>query len=473
MASTGRWRAGTDNASKLDQPGRSTLEERYLEAYRTNVSARQGLDELRQQDGNAAPGVREQVTLGSKAGSYLQLIRQRRRHEEYQVLHRHVEKLSKTPAAHPHFLDIRVSLSDAEGSQPGHTANSFGSLDGQPETLADLSDRLERAVLQAKHRLEHERRLLEQIKIEHHQQPETPTRIQRLQGLTAVQTELFSWVEEKLASSPEMDTNEVGGAQSKLQVHDLDSTEADNTDVKSQYDLYLKARQRLLHAVAVLSHTLDKNGSLTTTKASTSPERGPYDTELPVSVFLEQRLVPLYDAHQAAKMRQSLLSAMINESYTQTLQELDRLADESHLLSSYPLSSHSGRQVNITRASSQADRPRPAKTDNEPDEIGQKIQAWTFASEAASKSTSSFVSEQLQRGMESLDQADVNISKLQELTGDTPESAHDVEDEEDIWTGDIKVDHRTSQRGRKAARSASPWTRLNGRIGLDEKSANG
>lgn len=472
MASTSRSRTAVDPSPKTKLPGRSILEERYLEAYQRNALARRNLDELWQQGGKAGASVQDQVSPGSKSGSYLQLIRQRRRHEEHQVLHRHVEKLSKTPAAQPHFLDIHVPPSDAQGSQLENHGTFLGPLDGQAGTLRDLSDRLERAVLKAKHRLEHERQLLEQIKNEHHQQPETTTLVQRLQGLTAVQTELFLWVEEKLALSTEMDTDELGVAQSELQVHDQESTEADDADVESQYELYLKARQRLLDTVAVLSHTLDEAESLAATEASASTERRAYYTGLPVSAFIEHRLIPVHDENQAARMKQAFLSAMVNESNTQTLQELDRLADESHLLSSYPLLSHSGRQANITRASSQVDRSRPAKDDSEPDEIGQRIQAWTFASEAASRTTGSFVSEHLQHGMESLDHADANISKLQELTGDTPEPAHDVEDEEDIWTGDIKVDRGISHRGRKAGRSASPWTRLNGKIGLDERPAN-
>ncbi len=106
---------------------------------------------------------------------------------------------------------------------------------------------------------------------------------------------------------------------------------------------------------------------------------------------------------------------------------LDRLADESHLLPSYPLPTSKSKLKSLEVPSSFADE----MLSHEKPDSSHRARAWVFASEQAGRVTKNSVSQKLEEGGVAIDNAHEALAELQRLLGGG--SATESKSNRDIW----------------------------------------
>ena len=500
--------AQQDNKNKdkkptsTSNPKPSPLQKRYIAAKEANASARRTLEKLQQEPPQGSSDASSRINYvtvenGQQAAAvgasrslnaYVQHISQEREHATLQIVHRYATRLSRTEAARPGFLDFGV-LGDGGGDLEGRGIGSEGGWqsqgnapgvdakhgEGGNETVDLLTERLERAILKAKYQLAREEKLLKEIREENgYGRPgfassQEVTKPQRLKGLTAVQNELFCWIEGRLAESQEAEMANEGLGQVERDSEDegTATTQADvsSTSIEDSYEDYIKARKQLLEVVARISQS-KATTKLTPAQPAPVVQEVYSEQSIPQLLsFVERQLIPSQNADHAAKQNLSYLSTLLKEGESQTLQELDRIAEESHLLSAYPPPSQT---TNRARTKSGLRREASMDDEGDEDEISQRVKAWALASKSAATATRETVTSQLRQGGAHLDQADDFLATVQRLAGETPEGTNDGDDEEeDIWTGDINSERQGGRNARQGTKLTGPWSVLNGKIGLD------
>lgn len=440
------------------------LQKRYLDVLASNDAATRTLNELQQQQQHAEQNVPNGCDEGQSGGAttFIALLNQRRHHDKWQVVHRHADRLSQECAAQAHFLDIHPQNPILNETDQG-IHSELETLGSETESIEVLTTRLEHAVLKAKHQLAREKELLAKIT-----DMRTKTTglgsvspSQTLRGLNAVQIELFTWIESRLAESQEAETQ--NGSRTVVSSCEHDAVDMPRDlgaqTIQAKYQLYLKSRQRLLHAVSLA------------TRETGSPRReaapGPSDeapivetlTPQPILPFIEKQLLPLIQANEETVSISDLLYSTLDASRNELVQTLDRLADESHLLEMYTLHSQSRG----------ASRLKPSSNTIEtPNAVRDKVEAWAFASASAASSTKKIVTGQLEEGEHHLQQAHGQIGQVRKLLGETQADEHSEDSEEDIWAGDIRTERQRTHQARQRDQAAGPWGGLNGKLDLDE-----
>lgn len=475
----------------------SGLRRKYLEAVRANAAAKKSLEDAQKEalelslyitrNGGDDQIQKEQGRSASKKNldTHVAVLRQRRELEKLQVFQDTLDQLDRMEAARPGFLDLQAIKGKAPDlpaiivqKEMGH-GNALGG-NGGALLAENLLVKLEKTVVQAKSKLEKERKLLEELKSKTKDQP--VDKETRVAALSSVRDELVSWVEEQLSKSGSGSVDDVHLQELEEQQRTADAERhmlQSKARIESQYAAYLQARERLLDMAAVVT-TLPQAGSAQTIKPLVSvakkldvsdPTMANANTAQDLLNYTTTHLLPLLKLQKALAVQKTYLNSSLARSRESTLQTLSRLSDESHLLPSYPMLAHQPRfQHAVAALESRGGREHTGETT---DPVLRQAQAWAFASDGARTVTKQSVEEKTLEGLESIDAAQEGLSELysllkQDYLGD---AAHGVEDlkegsadaDEDIWAEEI---NRKTKQKKEKDKGKGPWAGLNGKVGV-------
>ena len=433
------------------------LRKEYLRALSANARAKKEYDAACRSlsvvtDRSRIPKTDTADQGTSSLKDYMQLLRQRQAYEKLQILNDYLDTLSKKEAAKPDYLKAVVSSSSAGLStlpvrQP-HTVQDEASR----ENTDALVLRLEQSVLKAKHMLEQEKRLLGDLqssRASNGSLENASTKEQnqgsQVEALTRTRDELVIWIEEQLAKSGAEEGSHTSSTQDKRDVSK--STEELNEEIKLRYDQYLEARKRLLAAVSTASSSPLQPGTdskaIKEAQVEPDPLRSSQSTSIALLPYIKDHLLPLADLQNLLYQQKSYLSSTIEDQNGDILRELDRLAEESHLLAAYPMPTRPKKNAGVLGARPSASDSAMSSTVHRSQE---RISEWSFAADSARNATIQDVEKHVQAGFESAEAAGETVQKLGRLLGPSQEEAK------------IHGQRR------------SPWALLDGQIGFIDSS---
>jgi hypothetical protein len=455
------------------------LRREYLQALQANVAARkqhqlvsEKLAAAARLESAATPSHDSSLELSS----YLKLVRDRRRHAKLQVFQHYLQELRgrDTATVEDFEKQDRDQLTLHEDiAQEDH--NGSGARDSDIEGLVQ---KLERAVIRAKSQLDREKKLYEDLKarndsIGFRKNDADPSA--KVAALQRTRDELVHWVEEKLVGSGNTEEAPV----TELPAEEIEESarilEDQRVRIVEQYAAYTDTRKRLLEAAARACQPV----STAPTKPPTQPPdlRGmSIEETLPVEPlevisFTSDILHPLSKNQRSLALQKFYLSGLLAKEKTTTLRILNRLSDESHLLPEYPILARQPRFKHAAAALSSrqaANQPDPAKED----EIVKMAEAWAFASAAAGSNEKEYVEQKVGDGSERARVAQQELQRVYDLLNQSLEEA--LEDEQasqasgDVWASEAQSTRSRTRLARSNQRPKGPWSRLNGKVGLDD-----
>lgn len=183
--------------------------------------------------------------------------------------------------------------------------------------------------------------------------------------------------------------------------------------------------------------------------------------------YLTEYLIPSARAQKAFLHQESHIATSLSTQQDLTMQLLNRLANESHLLPNYPLLSRQPRFKNAVAALGPK-QPSPPVHESR---STYDARAWAFAADAARSATHEIVEQRLEHGFTHVKNAQVVLDDIRELLGSN--GVDEGGREEAIETDDTGVSGSTTSNGHppksKVAAQRGPegiWSGLNGKVGL-------
>jgi hypothetical protein len=460
------------------------LRRQYLKEIQANIKARQSYQDFlaskeRQRASVTTAG--EDAEGARRLETHLKLLQMRKRHEEVQITRHYLEALKETNPDKDGALDFRsVELDRDELPQLAPLGGANGA-ESYGESTKTLTEKLERAVITAKYKLEREKTLLAEVKARHatdsSQDRVTDPRA-RVAALCAAKDELVRFLEEKM-SSVGLEDDDVPAHATEQGNEPRSSREEVEEQIKAEYEAYITARKRVLEAAANALYSSpeldsgnavsDKNTGAAENRARPPPATG--QSAVSTLPFISEQILPLLQNQKATALQESYTAKVVRMQTAKALDSLERLADESHLLPAYPIMARHERFKNVAAALGGPGKLGQAMS--EPGESGETVrlaEAWAFAAEEAKKSEEDFVMEKIKSGNEMLDGAGESSAMLDRLRcGEKEDSELDGDDrsEADIWLEAAGADTQNarSRRMRSSQLEQGPWAGLDGKIG--------
>lgn len=468
----------------------SGLRKDYLRALQANVKARNEFKELSEHPLNAksddtrhlgpthSRGVEDRA---ERLSTYLSLLQERRKYEKLSILQDYLEILNKKDVATSDYLSID-RMEKEFPPMPEAPSVALESVLSNSDTDL-LIHRLERTVLRAKHALETEKSLIAKLKEETHieetqaeatntESPSTGSGSgSKVAALCRTRDELIKWMEEQLANSSQINEDaspknsdrkleEVGG--------DMEQRKA---AVAARYELYLEARKGMIAAASeVVSNQGEGEGGNEDQIVDPQIESGGKHKDQQASgilPYLTEYLIPSARAQKDLLQQESHIATSLSTQERLTVQLLDRLADESHLLPNYPLLTRQPRFKKSVAALGSKQLSPPLKESRSTYEA----RAWAFAADAARSATDEVVGERLEHGFTHVENAKGVLDELRELLGSNGADEGGRGESigsDDMAVGETTMSKRLPVRGKLAAQKASEgiWSGLDGKVGL-------
>ncbi|KAL3475797.1 hypothetical protein BJX99DRAFT_152990 [Aspergillus californicus] len=453
------------------------LRKEYLEALQANIAAKKQQEliseKLSSGKGSERPGPeRTSPDYSLELQAYLRLVRDRRQHTKLQTFEYYLQDLRARNTTYPEDFE---NLQDQ--TQP---YDEFGEEDQNGIAGGDIQGlvhKLERAVIRAKFQLDREKRLYEDLKSRNASdglQMAAPS--VKAVALQRARDELVQWVEEKLVGS----ANKEEEPMQELPAEEIEESarilEEQRLHIGKKYATYTETRKLLLEAAGRACQPV----STSSTKSPPRPSdiRGvPTDETLPIEPlevlsFTSDVLLPLSKSQRSLVLQKFYLSGMLAKEKSTTLRILNRLSDESHLLPEYPILARQPRFKHATAALNSrhaTNQPDPAKQDK----IVTMAEAWAFASAAAGSGEKEYVEQKVAEGSDRAEQARHEMQRVYNLLNQNLEETLEDEPGEsqkanDIWAYEARTTRSRARLPRNDKRSEGPWTRFNGRVGLDD-----
>ncbi|KAJ4150760.1 hypothetical protein LMH87_011495 [Akanthomyces muscarius] len=452
----GRDAEGTVNTDST--PANSVYRE-YLDVLKENIAARKNFEAARQYD---IPELRTEGTAASASASLglnerLALLKLHQKRDGLYAVQETLDTLLEQPAADAEFLDADRVLQGTPALPPvprdviTTMAIEQSSL---PLDIAGQVNQLERLVLRAKLLLRQEEQLLHEARQRVRRASQPPSQSAKLTALGATRDELINWIETELGkASPEIQRPEDDGISSERGPGKADpaAIQAQLGAIKEKYTLYVSARKVLLEMAACDSkppQPLAANMKSTKRASLAAPSRPPMDH------LVAPYLASLVDAsanHKAAVAYRTQISSLLNKTAQINNRQVSKLAEESHLLSTFPPRGASGRPG--TNSASQAS-------------IATQVMPWVEASDAAKMATLESVAETVENGQIALEGLMSTLEGIGKITGKDILSS---EVDEDTWLGaDTPRARRHTRKGSRAISQSStdPWSKVRGNLGL-------
>jgi len=456
------------------------LRRSYLKALQAHAKAKNEYTRLTCDSSTDTNGVQPKEFQDNEdsresVATYLTLIREQQRYEKLTILQDYLDILSQKDAARPDYLQMNDIL---EGVAPLPETSQISVLPPTPPPTSEtdtqtLTTRLEKAVLCAKNALDNQKRLLAKIKKEQQKQrasgqPTTTISTEmKIRALSCTRDELISWIEEHLAkTSQSTDTADKLSTPDSKSAHY--SIEKRRKEVQDRYEDYLEARQCLVGLVLssdtppLEAYSKAENAEPHSQERIVESNQHEASSVLP---YLTEYLIPAANAQNSFLRQESYVSSTLASQNQATVQLLDRLAEESHLLPNYPVLARQPRFQKVVEAlrskSSPSTLAEARRSEDEPQILSQARQ-WAFAADASRSAKQEAVKERLEHGTTHICTAEKLVKELQEILGVDKEENED-EGDEDIWTGSIEV---KSQKQPSSSGRTGIWAGLDGNIGV-------
>ncbi|KAJ0421812.1 hypothetical protein BJY00DRAFT_105538 [Aspergillus carlsbadensis] len=455
------------------------LRREYLQALQANIAARkqhQLISEKLAAAARADPGAPPSHDSSLELSSYLNLVRDRRRLAKLQVFEHYLQELRGRDIAS--VEDFEKQDRDQLALHEDLAREDHNGSVARDSDIEGLVQKLERAVIRAKSQLDQEKKLYEELKAQNDLNgfsKDAADPKAKVAALQRTRDELVYWVEEKLVGSG----NAADAPVTELPAEEIEESarilEEQRVRILEQYAAYTDARKRLLEAAARACQPVST--------ASTIPPTQPADLRgmsiqetlpvepLEVLSFASDILHPLSKNQRSLALQKFYLSGLLAKEKTTTLRILNRLSDESHLLPEFPILARQPRFKHAAAALSSrqaASQPDPAKQD----EIVNMAEAWAFASAAAGSNEKEYVERKVSDGSERAQVAQQELQRVYDSLNQSLEEA--VEDEQasqassDIWASEAQSTRSRTRLARSNQRSQGPWSRLNGKLGVEE-----
>ena len=468
------------------------LRRQYLKEVQANIKVRQDYQNLlaitRSGDANVTTRTGEADGGSTKLETHLKLLQMRKRHKEVQIIRHCLEKLKETNPAKDGGLDFKSPQLDGEELPQVTSVEGINGADGHGENTKALMDKLERVVVGAKYSLEREQRLLAEVKARHATDSSQDRVIDpeaRVAALSATRDELVRFLEEKMLNAA-VEDEDVPGQVAEKGSELASDREQVQKQIRAEYGRYIGAREMVLESAVKALYPSQAPGSENTStfthedskeaenrnRALASPAGQSNGSLLP---FVAEQVLPLLQNQNVAALQNSYTTRVINTERAKALDNLERLADESHLLPAYPIMARQERFKNVAAAfGAQRKLDQGMVGPEESDKITRRVEAWAFAAEEAAKAEEYFVVEKIRHGNERLDKAGESLAVLAQMLGSDQENSElggEDNGEADIWLEAAGADQKKaqSQRLRPSRLEQGPWAGLNGKIGVVDK----
>jgi exonuclease VII small subunit len=465
------------NAAGINQPPDVRgLQRDYLRALDANLVARDQHEKMRKEllprsDQRLATAQTDSHNPPNPLEEHLVKVKTQRKQAKLQAVEKHIGLLNQKGVAASGYLDPEDIFKDTRAlpDVPADVVNgiALGPESEQPG-LQRLIDRLEKQVFKAKMLLKGEAQLLDSVKSRSTARLEEISDYAKLTALNATRTELINWMETELGKaspSPEEDGQEdVDRREEKLSVK-AEYVDEQLATIKVKYTQYLAARKALLQLVGQKPQPT----IMPLNNPNTISDSGTRAVPAPVTYLLTPNLESLLSiAHETKGLinLKSHLNTTVNKQLKESGQTLDHLAEESHLLPSYPMPGASRRKLGPSFGDLQqgSSEDRSSTT---------KVKPWVHAADSAKIATLEAVTEKMEEGQVALEGSVRTLQEIDQLLGRTPEEKKKTEEvtEDDMRLAETKTGEAAAVR--KHARTASKvdrdmdlWSFLDGSLGL-------
>jgi hypothetical protein len=315
-------------------------------------------------------------------GSRLDQLHQEKRNRELGVIEHYAQELTKLSTSLPPSFD-QTDLVLA--------ASSFESTEVD-QRVRSLTKDLEWTVFETRQKAARASGSLKTAQSTLISRSDLTIRAQ-VHALGLVRDELTKWIEERLLVCGDEETAEYENEA----VGNGDETVSDN-DMQNTFHAFTVARTNLLQII----HSTAKPpaAELINDDVGDGARIALPQIEDPVSQLeLSSATSTLRDGNDHAMF---YLEAQIRNEQEVTLEMLQRLADESQLLPAFPM-------LNKSENFSNARKVFGDKQSEQPDQVTEHSQAWSFAADAASETTKNKISQQLLVGESAVNRADQNM----------------------------------------------------------------
>jgi hypothetical protein len=440
--------AGTTSLETIPD-GVSGLRRDYMLALRDNVAAREQYAALVAQSREtiSKQNMPTPAAPDEPLHDYTALLKRRQRHRRLEILQSHSKRLAEKAAADSIDQDPRMILKDLPAAP--ELSNIGSTSDDPADAHADfqgLLGRLEKAVLRAKHMHARESRRLDTLKYKDHIADRTTSQARsfsataKVAALDRTRDELITWIESELSKAADSAENEKAE-----ELHDQAEVPLNERlkKIDSQYMNYVAARATLLELLSAPEPAIP-SAELGPEEKSDVKDSISDTTEFVNQVLpaLERHLVPISNLRKSLIQQKSHLAACLAQRQEETSQTLQRLADESHLLPTYPLLAGREGFKNAVAALAPRHASTPSRVingDSEKRDSLEKIRAWAFASNAARTATQEYVTERVEGGHRSLSDADQILSDIRIILGQSRGQGHQVVDPQEREDDEIRA----------------------------------
>jgi hypothetical protein len=248
----------------------------------------------------------------------------------------------------------------------------------------------------------------------------------RLQALGTARNELISWIETELAKAGESSADPDQQDFKTTEKKGKDYIDTQLSSIQRQYAQYTKARQAMIIAA---TGSLDKPAPTTTeddTAAAAQKEEAGKSNAMShvLHPYLEE-LTFVSNQQKSMIQQKSHVTIGLAKQLKEAGQGLDRLAEESHLLPSYPLAGSHRKETSFAEEISSHEKP----------DSSHRARAWVHASEVASKATKEAVAEKLEEGEAAILEARQVLLDLQHLLGEDANNGNESKNlSKDVWS---------------------------------------
>ncbi|KAJ9669350.1 hypothetical protein H2201_000702 [Coniosporium apollinis] len=383
-----------DLAAAAPNGNLSGLRKRYIEALQANVAAREQfntvtaeLNELRE-----VKLKDEEPSLGLGSGqeelrNYMSLLRQRRRYEKLQVIQQSLDELASTSSSATR-ADVKAMITETIGESP-EPPHAHPRQDDGASSIEQLTFRMKEEVLAAKQRMDLANRTQARIQ-QHASSHGNPSLEAQVDALRRARDELVNWIEGELAKisedssatidpDPRQNGRDPGTNGGKLPP----DAQPYLARIQEAYGQYVAARQSIIATIEATRHEPQQPGSPQKTTPHPAPIKAPKsadsrDTKAYDALPYFPHLLQISQDERSLLQQSTYLRRQLSAATAENAKLIDRLADESHLVT-------------------------PGAKD---------AKAWAAAASVASESTNAIVTEHLESGEQAIASADGALAEM-------------------------------------------------------------
>ena len=360
------------------------IRRRYLEALKTNIEARERYQQASVKKHHPRASKSQSVLPREDTViSHLELCQLEKYHKELDIHRRYVNSISQDAST-----VCNLGISQSEQKDNAHATEEISEdITTIVAEVAALTSKLQKAVLQASYQLERQKQLLAKLgPTEVHLKNE----FRELHGraIAATRDVLITWLDEKLSE---------GGTEHSDNLSDFDrgaeqkeSSSQSVSSIAEHYEKYLASRQAVVEVAneALQPLCVPPQTDSTEDEEIMTGELSPNPDDTITVHKIRQRLVPLLQQHANNMAIRKYSSLQAAEERQETLRVLERLAEESHLLSTYPAG-----DIGVK------------------DEVARHIAAWVSAANTSSAALMKTIEKQYEEGMQALSDGEVQLAE--------------------------------------------------------------